>query len=311
MKIDDTRNDFMGGECTKQEFIQRMYEEHHSKLFDYSMYLSKTNIASIEIVDGKVIMTSRDRAVRMLCPLGDHRVAPVEALNFLDYETVDSSMIMRLVSPTDTVIDIGANMGWYSINIAKTFPSSRVHAFEPIPKTFSFLKSNIELNRLQNVIAHHFGLSSEKKDLIFYYYPEGGVNASAANLSERADAEKITCHVERLDDFVYANGLKVDFIKCDVEGAELFAFQGAVETLKRDNPIVFTEMLRKWSAKFNYHPNEIIALLDAIGYRCFTARDGALVEFLSMDEATLETNFFFLHKERHERQIGLLELTDC
>lgn len=306
MKIADTRNDFLGGKITKPEFIQMMYQEHHSKLFDYANYLKQTNIASIEITDDAVVMTSRDKGVKMICPLGDYRVAPVEALNFLDYETTDSAMIMRLVSPNDCVIDIGANMGWYSINVAKTYPQSKVHAFEPIPKTYSFLEQNIKLNHVSNIVAHHFGLSNERKDLTFYFYPEGSGNASSANLSERTDAELITCHVERLDEFVSANELHVDFIKCDVEGAELFAFQGAKETLQRDKPIVFTEMLRKWATKFNYHPNEILALFTSMGYRCFVAQDNNLREFFEMNESTIETNFFFLHSVKHASQIATL-----
>jgi FkbM family methyltransferase len=306
MKIADTRNSFLAGQITKPEYIQDMYQRYHACLFDYASYLNQTNISLIEITDDSVVMTSRDKGVKMICPLGDYRVASIEALNFLDYETTDSAMIMRLVSSDDCVIDIGANMGWYSINIAKTYPLSKVHAFEPIPKTYSFLDRNIKLNELKNVTAHPFGLSNERKDIIFYYYPEGGVNASSANLSERKDVELVTCHVERLDDFVDTNKLHVDFIKCDVEGAELFTFQGAAETLQRYKPIVFTEMLRKWAAKFNYHPNEIIALFTSLGYRCFVAKDNNLHEFFEMDESTVETNFFFLHSVKHASQISAL-----
>lgn len=306
MKIAKTRNDFLGGKITKPEFIQGMYQDHHTKLFDYANYLKQTNIASIEITDDVVVMISRDKGVKMICPLGDYRVAPIEALNFLDYETTDSAMIMRLVSPNDCVIDIGANMGWYSINIAKTYPQSKVHAFEPIPKTYSFLEQNIKLNQLTNVASHPFGLSNERKDLTFYFYPEGSGNASSANLSERTDAELVTCHVELLDDFVRANKLHVDFIKCDVEGAELFAFQGATETLQRDKPIVFTEMLRKWAAKFDYHPNEIIELFTSLGYRCFYADGSTLTELAEMTDDTVETNFFFLHSEKHADLISEL-----
>lgn len=309
MKITDTRNAFLGGQITKPEFIQAMYQEHHAKLFDYANYLKQTNIASIEITDDAVVMTSRDKGVKMICPLGDYRVAPIEALNFLDYETTDSAMIMRLVSPNDCVIDIGANMGWYSVNIAKTYPSSKVHAFEPIPKTYSFLEQNIKLNQVSNIVPHPFGLSNERKDLTFYFYPEGSCNASSANLSERTDAELITCHVERLDDFVSAYKLHVDFIKCDVEGAELFAFQGARETLQRDKPIVFTEMLRKWAAKFNYHPNEIITLFASLNYRCFYADGFTLKELAEMTNETVETNFFFLHSAKHQQLID--KLSNC
>jgi FkbM family methyltransferase len=226
MSILKTRDSFLNGEISKPDFIRLMYELHHAKLFEYTAYLKKTNIKSIEILDDELVMTSRDNGVKIICPLGDHRVAPIETLNFLDYETQDSAMIMQLVQATDTVIDIGANMGWYSINIAKKYPSSSVHAFEPIPKTYSFLRKNTLLNEISNVKILNFGLSNEAKDITFYFYPEGGVNASSANLSERADAELITCHVERLDDYVNQTSINVDFIKCDVEGAELFAFEG-------------------------------------------------------------------------------------
>jgi FkbM family methyltransferase len=303
MSILNTRNNFLNEDITKSEFIEAMYKLHHSKLFEYAAYINQTNISSIEILDNEVIMTSRDNGIKVLCPLGDYRVAPVEALNFLDYETEDSAMIMQLMSPEDTVVDIGANMGWYSMIIAKTYPLAKVHAFEPIPKTFSYLKQNVELNSLTNVSINNAGLSNEEKDITFYFYPEGGVNASSANVSERADTELITCHVLRLDDYVNKNKINVDFIKCDVEGAELFAFQGARETLQRDKPIVFTEMLRKWAAKFDYHPNDIITFFTSLGYRCFYVQDFKLVELTEMTDETIETNFFFLHTQQHQTTI--------
>ncbi len=299
----EMRDQHLSGMLSKPEYIQQMYKLHHAKLFEYAQYLPLTDVESIEIRADKVVMTSKKYGVKMLCPEGDHRVAPIESLNFMSYEEKDASMILRLVPKAAIVFDIGANMGWYSLLIARQCSSCQVHAFEPIPKTYSFLEQNIQLNGLLNIEAHHFGISNERKDLTFYFYPEGSGNASSANLSERTDAELITCHVERLDDFVTVNKLHVDFIKCDVEGAELFAFQGALETLKRDKPIVFTEMLRKWSAKFNYHPNDIIALFTSLGYRCFYADGSCLKELTTMTDETTETNFFFLHSDVHHKQI--------
>ncbi len=297
------RDQHLSGALNKPEYIQEMYRLRHAQLFEYAKYLAQTDVESIEIRDGKVIMTSKRYGVRMLCPEGDHRVAPIESLNFLGYEEKDTKMILKLVPEQGVVFDIGANMGWYSLLIARYCKVSQIHAFEPIPKTYSHLEQNIKLNQLTNIVTHPFGLSNERKDLTFYFYPEGSGNASSENLSERTDAELITCHVERLDNFVNANELHIDFIKCDVEGAELFAFQGAVETLQRDKPIVFAEMLRKWSAKFNYHPNEIIDLFSLLGYRCFYAEGSTLKELAKMTDETVETNFFFLHSEKHASQI--------
>jgi FkbM family methyltransferase len=306
MNILDTRTKYLNNQLSKPDYIKQMYQFHHSKLFEYAEFIKQTNISSIEIIDEKVIVTSRDQ-VKMICPKGDHRVAPIESLNFLDYETMESAMIMRLVEPADCVIDIGANMGWYSINIAKKYPDSKIYAFEPIPKTYHYLAENISLNNIQNIEACPFGLSNEKNDLTFYFYPEGGVNASIANVSEREDVELINCHVEKLDDFVDQKKIKIDFIKCDVEGAELFAFKGGIESIKRDKPIVFTEMLRKWSAKFNYHPNEIILMFSDLGYECFYCSEDKLVKIDTMTDDTVETNFFFLHSDKHALQISNLK----
>lgn len=305
MKIADTRRMFLDGHIAKPEFIRTMFELHHAKLFDYAEYLQQTNIAAIEIRDGRIVMTSRDKAVKMICPPGDYRAAPIETLNFLEYESEDSTMIMQLVSPDSCVLDIGANMGWYAINIAKTYPACMIHAFEPVPKTYRLLVENVTLNKINNVVTHNFGFSDEGKDLTFFFYPEGSGNASSENLSEREDIEKIVCHVEALDDFANRLNLpRVDFIKCDVEGAELFVFRGGKKLLERDKPIVFSEMLRKWSAKFGYHPNEIIALFSSLGYRCFYADQSTLKELHEMTDETVETNFFFLHQEKHARKIG-------
>ena len=80
----DTIKEFETGKIDKVNFIKHMHEEHHAALFDYASHLSLTNIKKIEIEDGIVIMTSRDRGVRICCSPKDFRIAPIESLNFFD-----------------------------------------------------------------------------------------------------------------------------------------------------------------------------------------------------------------------------------
>jgi hypothetical protein len=121
------------------------------------------------------------------------------------------------------------------------------------------------------------------------------------NLRETENFIKVKCSVKRLDDVFPSLGVnRLDFIKCDVEGSELLVFQGGYETIKKYKPMIFSEMLRKWASKFNYHPNKIISSLKDLGYRCFIIRNGQLNEFFKMDDKTLETNFLFLHAEKHK-----------
>jgi FkbM family methyltransferase len=303
MSLFETKARFQAGAITKARYIDEMHASHRC-LFDYADFIGATDIATIEITANQVLMVSRSSGIKIVCDRYNKRIAPLEILNFGTYEQTDSDMIFRLIKPGFQVLDVGANIGWYALNIAKVSGAAHVWAFEPVPATFTALQANIELNQLDNIVPYNLGFSDHVGEVVFYFPPGRSDNASAANLSERADAQTVRCQLRTLDDFVAANNLRVDFIKCDVEGAELFVFKGAIKTLGQFRPVIFTEMLRKWSAKFHYHPNEIIDLLAGLRYRCFTAKADRLVEFYRMDEATLETNFFFLHSAQHATEIG-------
>lgn len=300
-------NEFMklgtSGEIDKQAYIKEMYETYHSKLFEYAQNLGKTNIKRIEIEDGNVLITSRDRGVRLICPPDDYRVTPIETFNFLDYEKNDSKMIENLFSDGDTFFDIGANIGWYSINIAFANRKSRIYSFEPIPHTYNYIKKNLSLNSTPNISTYNFGLSNKAGIFDFYYYSSGSGNASLENLSGRNDVQVVRCELKTLDSFILEEKTKVDFIKCDVEGAELLVFEGASNVIDRDKPVIFSEILRKWTKKFNYDPNQIFSFLHQKGYRSFVARGDTLDEFSAMTEDTIETNFFFLHGDKHQEKI--------
>lgn len=96
---------------------------------------------------------------------------------------------------------------------------------------------------------------------------------------------------------------RLDFIKCDIEGAELFALRGGKKTIEKYKPILFVAMLQKWSAKFNYHPNDIIRLMKKVGYHCFEINGEHLSWLSVMTDETVATNFFFLHTEKHMEEI--------
>lgn len=301
--IRQTQEDFHSKIIDKPTFIKTMYECHHSKLFDYADYLLNTNIKNIEIEDGRVIMTTRDKGIKIECAHGDYRIAPIEILNFSDYEKDESEMMGNLVKDGDVVFDIGANIGWYSINLAASRRKSRFFCFEPIPKTFRSLTRNLELNHMFNVIPYNFGLSNKEGEFTFYYYPEGSGNASSVNLTKRTDVEEVSCQIKTLDGLNDEINLPIDFIKCDVEGAELLVFQGGQKTISKHKPIVFSEILRKWSEKFNYDPNDIFKLFRDIGYEAYMANGSILKSFREMTKETIETNFFFLHADKHRHLI--------
>ncbi len=301
MILQDIKSKFENKQIDKWNFIDQMYEQH-ALLFDYSDFLKGTNISKIEIVDGDVIMTFRDSGVKFICTRNDKRLAPFDTLNFGLYEAEELQMQKKLISPDFNILDIGGNYGWYAIHMAIAFPESRIFSFEPIPRTYNHLVKNLEINGISNVTTLPFGLSEEEGSFEFFYDPTLSVNASLKKLTDKSTVESVACKVSTLDNWAKEK-TRIDFVKCDVEGAELLVFKGGKDVIDRYKPIVFSEMLRKWTAKFNYHPNDIIEFFSNLGYEVYCLKGEHLNSFGKVTEETTETNYFFLHKEAHKNQI--------
>lgn len=302
LKMVDVISDYKNGTINKQMYIEDMYNSH-KKLIEYSDLIRNTDIEKIEISSGNVVMTDKNNEVKLICTHNDMRSIPLEIINFSNYEREILFIMKCLISENDSIFDIGANIGWYSMNLMKIFSNCTIYSFEPLNKTFKILEKNFEINNLKKDNLFNIGFSEENGESKFYCASGELVSASLKNIKESDDVEVINCTIRKLDDFVTATNSKVDVIKCDVEGAELLVLKGGYETLKRDTPIIFIEMLRKWSAQFNYHPNDIIDMLFEIGYRCFAIENFKLIEIFTVNDDTVHTNFIFLHSEKHKDKI--------
>jgi len=277
----------------------------HKILFDYAQLLKNTDIKKIEIVDNYVIMTSRQHEIKIACIKGDVRIAPIETLASDYYEKDDTQMMYNLVKNNSTMFDIGANIGWFSIGIAKNKKNVDVFSFEPVPKVLENLKFNIKLNEIEKIKVFNHGFYNENKKIIFYFYPDASGYSSNTPFPGKKGFKKVQCKLMPLDEFVKKNKIsKIDFIKCDVEGAELFVFQGGINTIERFKPIILSEISRINQSKFLSHPNDIIKFFNEKGYLCFVANKKGLKEIKKISENTVETNAFFLHAKKHSSEIS-------
>ena len=302
--LNEIKEEFKEGLITKPEFIDAMYKQHQS-LFEYVSLLPKVDISSMEITNEGVLFTTKNDGIKFLCKKADKRTAPFEILNFDEYESDDAGLLYQMINNGDTIFDVGANIGWYSMVLSKKFPLSVIHSFEPLPDTYASLTANIALNKAHKIIPNNFGFSDEEKTLKFYTLPYTSVSNSSQNLEDNDQAIETICSVITLDSYAFEKNIKTDVIKCDVEGAELLVYKGGLQTIDAFKPIIFTEMLRKWSAKFGYHPNDIIALFVLRGYKCFINNGNhQLSEIKEVTESTANTNFFFLHPGKHDSIIN-------
>ena len=296
---------YQNGEIEKHQFVDEMYKIHEV-LEQYQEILGETDVTSINIYPNRIIFTIDDgEGIKLIHNRNDKYGIPLQVINFGGYEKDVYSIMTDLIHDGDTVFDIGANVGWYGIKLNKHFKNIDLYSFEPLQANYSKLLSNFELNGLKTNKVFNLGFFKENTQLEFYLDLENNKASSLTNLRGTSHVEKVICEVVRLDDFVTQNNItSVDFIKCDVEGSELFVFEGAKETLKQFQPIVLTEMLRKWAAKFNYHPNDIISLFNSLGYQCFELNGRTMRKIREVTDQTTSTNFVFLNKS-HSKKIAL------
>lgn len=142
------------------------------------------------------------------------------------------------------VIDIGANIGLTAIALGDICYRGKVAAIEPIPVTFDYLKKNIQNSRLNNISIHNFALGNREDSILMRGCNDFLAGAFIAN-QYQANKEhfKVTVPLYTLDKIFNSLLLdRVDFIKLDIEGYELFFLEGAQEVLKNFNPIVYLEM---------------------------------------------------------------------
>jgi len=286
------------GELDKLAYIEGIHAQH-SMLFDYISFMENSDVADIRIQPSGIAVTSRSQQVAMYLDPDDQHLVPYTLLNFGSYETVETEFLKTVAQPGWSVLDIGANCGWYSLVLARKSPEITVHAFEPIPSTCLLLQRNIKLNDLNNVRVHEIGISDKPGTLDFLYTRSCSGATSLKQAGQPGMTERVRCDVTTIDDFCHARNISPQLLKCDIEGAELLALKGGERTIGDAKPIILLELLRKWSTRFGYHPNDAFALLDGMGYDAYTVGFGVLHACPEVTEDTVETNFIFLHRDAH------------
>lgn len=290
----------------KQEYIEAIHARH-AALFDYPAFIADTDVESLRILPDGVFVRSRSQQVELWVDPDDQHLVPCTLMNFRAYEAAETSFLKSITGNDWTMIDIGANCGWYSLALAKAYPGMVIHACEPIAKTHGILERNIRHNGLLNIQTHQLGFSDKEGKLQFLYTPgcSGATSLIHAGqpVRDASALQEISCECTTLDQFCRQFGISPQLVKCDVEGAELMVVQGGEQTLSKAQPVILIELLRKWAEKFGYHPNDVLALLAGYGYSAFTLGTNGLQHCPAIDQDTIETNFIFLHQERHREII--------
>jgi len=181
------------------------------------------------------------------------------------WEAEVTNFICGRVSRDMTVIDVGADIGYYTLLFARRVgKEGRVIAFEPIPEAKERLEDNVGLNGYANVTICDFALFSSEGQVVL----EGPLQLSRINLFKSNTENKDIRVMTRVFDQVVPEFElhRIDLVKIDVEGAELDVLRGMEGSLKMYHPHLLIEVHPDYLSHFDCGPEDLLGFLHAMKY---------------------------------------------
>ena len=194
------------------------------------------------------------------------RIIALHFWKFLASGSSETKSMKKTIKKGMTVIDIGANIGYYTLMFADLAgEKGRVYAFEPDPSNYRLLVKNIEANGYKNVIAMQKAVSN-KSGVIDFYHSEGHRGDHRSYDPGDGERKKIKVKSETIDRFT---GKKIipDIVKIDVQGAEFLVIQGMKNLIKRNKGLtILCEFCPRYMKKAGFSPGRFLDLLEQLGF---------------------------------------------
>ncbi|GJE53405.1 hypothetical protein GOFOIKOB_6484 [Methylobacterium tardum] len=190
--------------------------------------------------------------------------------------------IRKTLKPGSVFVDAGANIGTYTLPASKLVGAGgRVLSFEAHPKTFAYLKRNLENNRVANATALNLALG-DKRGFISIKFDSN--NPGETHVSDEKEGT-VGVELTTVDFMLGSLGIdEIHYLKIDVEGFELPVIRGAKNTLFNSrNIIIQTELEEKHAARYGHRVSEVCDLLQSLGFVSYKIDNNG-------DAQRLETN---------------------
>jgi FkbM family methyltransferase len=223
-----------------------------------------------------------------------------------EYCPAEWDALRRIIRPGMTVIEVGANMGTHSVDMARACAPGTFYAFEPQPRLFQILAGNLALNNIANALVYPDGCGEAEGEAIVPWvdYDENG-NFGGIGLEQSDDGKGLRVRIRTVDGL----GLQqCGLIKIDVEGFEPAVLRGAAETIRRCRPTLYVENDRAAQQQ------EVIDLIAGFDYRLFWhlprlfSPDNFRGETRNIYGNTVSINMLCLPRERGAEVKGLQEI---
>lgn len=193
------------------------------------------------------------------------------------FEPYSTKWIYKIVKPGMIVADVGANIGYYTIQLSKLVGfNGRVYAFEPFSSYHKRLIDHLQLNNCHNVFLSEFGLSDKiATNRKIYFAGNKSGSATLVSLDDASFSEAGNVNLNTLDNYVDEIDItKLDFIKVDIDGYEFKFISGALDSLKRFRPIILMEFSHLHLLHEGSGVEELASMLKGLGYSFYSERTG-------------------------------------
>jgi FkbM family methyltransferase len=231
-----------------KDLLRSIYRRYHNSLYALNLYALNRIITKVELLEGDVLFVELDNGTKFYGPRDKVVFPAIKYGNSRKLEKIKSfehfgsffgalhdQYMMGIneeyfkLRQGDVVVDMGAHVGTFSIRAAQIVGADGlVIAIEPEPNNLNLLQRNIEVNGLQNVIIVGKGVWSKRGNLRFYLSEQTWQHSCLSQVTGSNEYTEI--EVDTLDNILREIGVKkVNFIKMDVEGAEIEALKGMDE----------------------------------------------------------------------------------
>ncbi len=191
------------------------------------------------------------------------------------YEPCETDFIKKIIKKKDVVVDIGANIGYYTLIFASLVSDKgKVFAFEPDPENFALLIKNIQINGYKNIISEQKAVSDiDGKVRLF----QNNKNKSDHRIYDSNDNRKaIEVDAVNINDYFRDTHFTINLIKIDIQGAEIMALQNIDAILKKNMDIrIITEFWPFGISKVGRHPEDYLKMLSNYGFKFYNINEDA------------------------------------
>jgi len=234
------------------------------KIYDFIFASLWTGGDVIEIQGSKMYVNTKEPDPMMRQTLQTYALS-------ISWEEDTTKLFEKLVKKGDIVVDLGANVGYFTLLAAKLVGEhGKVFAFEPNPKNFEYLTKNVKLNNYNNVTAEQKAVSNVAGKIKLFICPydtghhtinqQEGIESY--RMGRTGKSTSIDIDSVKLDEYMSGKSDRVDAMKIDVEGAEALAIEGMKEILAKNKDIkIFIEFFPLLIEKMGNSPKEFIESL--------------------------------------------------